>query len=216
MTLYELKTEIENLVDLESETLVAMIPDLINDAVKIIAHEPGVILPALKTIQVVDTVVDQAYTTLPVPADTNGFDGKLLFAAVGTVKVEASVTLEDLLNAYPDLSEAGNVEAVALEGQTVWYARVPSEATSMTLLLYKNPDTLTAPTDSPDCIPSELHRRTIVQYVAKQLFDYIEQDVEGSKPNMLAASYQYDQGIVRLREYLAARRRGMSRSIWNV
>lgn len=216
MTLYELRTEIENLVDLESETLIAMIPDLINDAVRVIAHEPGIILPSLKVIQTVDTVVDQAYTTLPTPVDTNGFDGKLLFASVGGYKVDASVNLEDLLNAYPSLDSVGDVEAVALEGQTVWYAKIPEAATSMTLLLYQNPNTLTAPTDTPDCIPQELQRRTIVYYVAKQLFDYIEQDSEGKKPNMLAASYQYDQGITRLREYLAARRRGMSRSIWNV
>lgn len=211
MTFEELEDEILILVDSGTTSMDDEIPDLINDAVKEISLEPGIILPSLKSIQSVSTVSGQAYTTLP-----SGFDGKLLFASFDGVKVEAHKTLEDLLEDYPDLDEEGDVEAVALEGQTLWYVKIPSDVTAMGLLLYATPTELTAGTDVPSCIPAHLHRRTIVPLVASYMFDKLEQGDDGDKTNTLVQRNFYEKGIEKLREYLAARRRGMTRSIWNI
>lgn len=211
MNFSELKDEIELVVDPEDSTLIDLIPSLINEAILYIATESGLLLPSLKTITTLDTVEDQAYNTLPA-----GYNGKLIFASVGGVKIAVSLVLEDLLEQYPDLTKTGDIELIALEDNILWYAKIPDEVTSIFLMLYANPAELVKSTDIPVEIPEQFHRHTIKPYVAKYLFDLIEQDYEGNKPNMQVQQLFYDKGITQLRSYLAARRRGMSRSIWNV
>lgn len=211
MNFSELKDEIEIVVDPEDSTLIDLIPGLINEAILSIATEPGLILPSLKTITSIDTIVDQAYVVLP-----NGYNGKLIFASVGGIKVATNLVLEDLLEEYPDLTKAGDIESIALEDNILWYTKIPDEVTPIFLLLYANPAELVKSTDIPSEIPEQFHRHTIKPHVAKYLFDLIEQGDDGNKVNTQVQQLFYDKGIIQLRSYLAARRRGMSRSIWNI
>jgi hypothetical protein len=211
MNFIELQDEISLLVDSGTSSLEDMIPDLINEAVLSIANEPGVILPNLKSVQSVLTDVGKSYVNIP-----DFMDSKILFASVGGIQLSPYNTLEDLMSEYPDMSEVGSVEGIALEGSTLWYVKSPSVGTSILLLMYANPDILQDDYDEPICIPAHLHRQTIIPYVAKYLFDFLEQGDEGNKVNTQVQQLQYDKGLIKLREYLAARRRGMSKSIWNI
>lgn len=206
-----LQDEILILVDSSTDEIDALVPDLVNDAVQAIANEPGIILPSLKTIRNISTELDQEYAALE-----GAFNGKLLFAAAGGVKINAHKTLEDLLEDYPTMREYGSVEAIALEGSTIWYAKIPEEVETMTLLLCLNPDIMTLNEEIPSCIPEHLHRQTIIPYVAKTMFDMIEQEDDTEKTQTKVNEFAYMRGVQKLREYLAARRRGMSRSIWNI
>jgi hypothetical protein len=212
MNFIELRNEIEILVDPQDADMESSIPSLINEAIVYIANEPGIILPDLKSIVSVNTVVDQSYTTLPNGTTTYG--GKVIYASVGGEPVTCFNTLEDIMQEYPAMDEVGDIESVAVEGQTVWYAKQPEEETAMLLLLYADPPELEDDEDIPSSIPKHLHRETIVRRVASVMFDMIEQGEDGSKINTIVQTEFYDKGITKLREFLASKRRGMSRSVW--
>jgi len=136
---------------------------------------------------------------------------------VGGVGVVCDYILEELIDQFPALDEVGDIEAIALEGQTVWYVKQPDAETAILLLLYKKPTALDALTDVPTDIPLHLHRSTIVRYAAMLLFDLLEQDDSGQKPNTAAQKLFYEEvGLVKLKEYLAGRRRHLANSIWSV
>lgn len=211
MTYEELQNEISVLVDSGTPELEDSIPSKINEAIQIIANEPGVILPSLKSIVSVSTVVGQNYTTLEA-----GYSGKLIYAIAGGDPIDFSLTLEDILVRYPDVTEEGDVEVIALEDQVLWYAKVPEAETAITLLLYALPAELLLPGDVPTCIPPHLHRSLIVSKVAQMLFDTLEQGEDDVNTNTQVYELQYEKALIKLRETLASRRRGMSRSMWNV
>lgn len=211
MNFGELKDEVLILVDSGTTEIDDMVPGFVNDAVQYIANEPGIVLPSLKTIRNISTELDQEYATLE-----SVFNGKLLFASVGGVKIDAHKSLEDLLNDYPTMQEYGSVEAVALEGATVWYANIPEEVETMTLLLCLNPDTLILDADIPASIPEHLHRSLIVPCAAKFAYESMGRGEDTEETNIAAQEINYQKGLIKLREFLAARRRGMSRSIWTV
>ena len=211
MNYLELQDEIILLVDSSTPEIDALVPGLVNDAVLAIANEPGVILPSLKSIVSVNTVAAQGYTSIPV-----GYDSKVIYASVGGLEVETKSTIEDLLKEGYDFATEGDIEALAVEGSVLWYANTPADVTAITMLLYKNPVTLVEDTDVPEEIPVHLHRSLIIPYVAKTMFDMIEQEDDTTKTQTQVQELFYEKGLVKLREYLAARRRGMSRSIWNI
>lgn len=213
MNFLELKDEVEILVDDPSAVIMDRIPGVVNEAVLAVANAPGIVLPGLKALYTSETVLGQAYLTLP---DNNA--EKLLFVSAVDSGTPISVnnTLEDLLGDYPTLTEEGDVEAVALEGSTLWYHKIPSLATPLLVLYYKKPEVLTLDTDIPSVIPEHLHRKTIVPYAGMILYNLIEDGIEGEKVNTAVQMNFHDQGIIELREYLAARRRGRHHSVWSV
>jgi len=211
MNYEDLQTEIINLVDSGTTSIDAAVPALVNEAVRAIANEPGVILRSLKSIVSVNTVLTEAYTSLP-----DGYSGKLLFASYGGVRIEPHTSIEHLMEDYPDLSETGDVEALVLEDTVLWYAKIPTTVSPITLLLYSFPEALSDDTDVPVCIPEHLHRQTIIPYCAKVMFDLLEQGDDGDKTNTMVHELAYQNGITKLREYIASQRRNMSRSIWNL
>jgi hypothetical protein len=211
MNYKELQDEISILVDSGTQVLEDMIPDLINDAILNIANEPGIVLPALKSIISIDSIPLQPYTNIP-----SDYDCRIKYASVNSQPVSYNNTLDDLLNLESDLSLTVDITAIALEGTVLWYTRIPSSVTPITLLLYKNPDTLVDDTDSPDEIPFHLHRKTIIPYVAEHLFDMLEQGDEGNKVNTQVQKLKYSEGLQKLREYLSSRRRHLTSSIWNI
>lgn len=213
MNYLELKDEVEVLVDDPSAEIRGRIPGLVNEAVSAVAQAPGVVLPGLKMVYTTETVLEQAYTALP----ENG-SGKLLFVSAVNSGAAISIhnTVEDLFGDYPTLAEAGDVEAVALEGDILWYQKIPSEATPLMVLYYRKPELLVADLDIPSVIPEHLHRRTLVPYAGMLLYSLIEDGIEGEKVNTAVQMNFFDRGVIELREYLAARRRGRSYSVWNV
>ena len=213
MNFLELKDEVEILVDDPSAAIMDRIPGLVNEAVLAVANAPGIVLPSLKALYTSETVLGQAYLGLP----DNNAERLLFVSAVGSgTQISINNTLEDLLGDYPTLTEEGDVEAVALEGSTLWYHKIPSLATPLLVLYYKRPAVLVLDTDIPSEIPEHLHRNTIIAHAGMVLYNLIEDGIEGEKVNTAVQMNFRDRGVVELREYLAARRRGRSHSVWSV
>jgi len=216
MNRLEIRTEIENIIQDSSFT-----EDEINDYINqcIIYTGGQVEIPELKRLDVVDTVLSQAYVSLT--GLTGGFSGKLRKVKDSDGNSPTIYTkLDTLLDDYPTMDEVGDVEAVALEGSTLWYQKIPETVATLTCLYYRNPTLLTSDGDIPSDFPYHLHRNLFVHGTCWMIYDQIEDDVEDKKVNTLGQfwlSFSEDNkhsGIVKLREWLAKTRRHETSSSW--
>ncbi len=163
-------------------------------------------LPELKSLDVLETILGQAYTSMS--GLTGGFSGVLsrVYTSEG-LQLSIYPKLELLMDEKGNMTDEGSVEAVALEGSTLWYYPIPTTEESLTIIYYKNPTDLTADGDEPDCIPSFLHRQILVKGAAAMCFDTIEGGVEGLKVNTRSRELAKLEGVVKFREWLGKTRR---------
>ena len=177
-------------------------------------------LPDLKRLDVVSTVVNQAYVSLG--SLEGGFSGRL--RKVGDENVAVYPSLELMLVDYPDMDEEdGDVEAVCLEGSILWYQPYPTSSAyvdTIRIVYYTNPPSITTSADCT-CIPAALHYSTLVRGTAALLYSIIEDGAEGDKVNTLAQTWHFDgannnkSGIALLRAYIERNKKHYISSTWN-
>lgn len=219
MNLGDMVTEVDNIVD-DSDFSSADIVGYINQAVQYAAQQ--VDLPDLKKLVTATTVLAQPYTTLT--GITGGFSGRILRVSDRSIAIYPNLQLlldEYVSDDYQDLTEAGDVEAIALEGRTLWYQYVPEEETDIVLLIYQNPSTLADNDEEPSDFPDHLHRNLFVHGAAYYMFDQIEDGLEGAKVNTDSHFMRaFDEGsrhsgITKLREWIGKSRKHWKSSIWD-
>lgn len=209
-TFSDLIDEVQILVADDSDSIVNAIPDRINEALFEVAE--SVVVPDLKRVGIFTTVIDQAWTTMP-----TGFNGKLLFVGNDSTSLAiAEGGVQQLMEVNPLLDESGPVHIVALEGTTIYYQGIPSEATTYPILYVIKPDALAKSTDAlPEWIPEHLQRGVIVHNAAAKIFDTIEDGIEGDKVNMQAQLYLHKTYEDQFTAYWAKRRTNAARSVWS-
>jgi hypothetical protein len=124
--------------------------------------------------------------------------------------------LDELISIYPSLAVEGDLVHFALEGDILWYQQIPTTATSLTLIYYAVPDTLTDGSDIPTDIPEVLHRDLIVNKSCEILFDLIEDGVNVQKVNTLECRGKYEVAVGKLQSWVSKRRGSVGRSFWRV
>ena len=207
MNLSQLKDEVT--IVLSDTSFASSLSNWINDSIGQIIDDANV--PGFKEMLTVNTVVSQAYTTLGATCD-----GRILYVGSATAELSGGlVTLEHLLKMYPSMSEAGDVEYIAVEGNTMYYQGIPTVATPLTILHRRKPVVMVEDTDTPEGIPEHLHLAVIVPRVAMRGFDRIEDGCEGEKVNTIAQSIRYKQGLHDLMCWVAKRVPHRSTSIWS-
>jgi len=204
MLLEDIRDEVQLIVQGSTFTD-EMVDGFINDVY--ISAVGKCLVPEMKTVDVVDTVLGQAYTSLS--GLTGGFSGVLSRVYNSDSKsIEIYPTLEALIDSNGSLEDEGSVEVVALEGATLWYYPTPAdEVESLTVVYFRNAEDLIADGDSPDVLPEFLHRKILVNGAAAICFDMIEGGVEGLKVNTRSREMAMQEGIVRFREWLGKTRK---------
>ncbi len=104
----------------------------------------------------------------------------------------------------------------------LWYQKIPAEAESLMLILYKNPAELEEDDDTPSDLPSSLHKLLLVNGASHLIYNEIEDGVEGEKINTAVQfGFSFNEnnkhsGIVKLRAHFGRRRvhHIMSESGW--
>jgi len=209
----EIITEVEVLLQDSSPEIVSRIPGAVNEALRFAADE--VDLPSLKSLVSIDTVVDQAWASLP---DSSA--DKILKVSSSTSNgspIEILSSLEELLEYSPSLDYTGDVEVVALDRGILYYQGIPASATTLLVLLFTYPAELSAETDVPDHIPLSLHRKILVHGAASIVYEFIEDGSESAdRPNTNWHAVQREDGIVRLRQWRAKNRQGKARHYFDV
>ena len=171
-------------------------------------------LPNLKRIGTVTTNTATAYVSFSNVA--GGFSGRLsrVFNTDGE-SIPFYTALELMMTEYGDLTEAGDVEAVCLEGNTLWYAKVPAVAEVLTLLYFQNPAVLDGDTDVPAELPEFVHRPLLVNGACELMYDEIERGVEGLKVNTKAHEYMKERGMKDLHNWLGKNKVHHISSVWS-
>lgn len=214
MNLRQICEHVNDLI--EDKSYVSDVPVFVNEVYLRAVNEDGIRIPTLKGLSVVSTVVGQNYTSLL--TDTPDFSGKLVRVGDGN-KITIYATLEDLFDEYQKdgvfPNEEGDVTGVALEGNTLWYQKIPAAATSLGIIYYKDPTLLEKDSDIPSALPSAVHLELLVYGAAMLISDRIEDGVEGPKINTMAFERRYLDGLWRLRGWLAARRNSNRTSVWD-
>lgn len=140
-----------------------------------------ILLPKLlETETTVDTVVSQAYASLP-----DNFQRNLHYCYSNTnnIKIKIYGSVELLYSAFSQLDVGGRVVGVARRGDRLYYQRIPSSAETLRAHYYKYPTILTVGDNSPDCLPEFLVRPLMVNYVAKEIWKLKEDGEDGQMPN---------------------------------
>ena len=179
----------------------AVIGTLINEAVlKIAAGDmiPGKyeLTPPLPDLYTVDTVDTELLTGIcDLPDDFNRDVVQILNSSYEEIPIEPSV--RKFLHKNKE-QNAGAVYKCAVQGKRLLYRDIPAVAETLTVHYYKTPDLLAAGTDEPTWIPTHLHRKLIVGYVCKEIFDLIEDGIEDPKTNTKHYENIYQKGLMEL------------------
>jgi hypothetical protein len=206
-----------NLGQLRDEVIVAIsdtsfndsLDEWINNAIGQIIDDANV--PGFKEILSIDTVLGVTSTVLGATCD-----GRILYVGTATAELAGGVvTLEHMMKMYPGMDQVGDVNHVAVEGNTLYYQRIPSTVSTLTILHRRKPVAMVEDDDEPEGIPSHLHLDVIVPKVAILGFDRIEDGIEGKKVNTIAQSIRYKQGLHALMSWVAKRVPHRSTSIWS-
>jgi hypothetical protein len=207
MNLGQLKDEV--IIVLGDTSFNSSLVSWINNSVEQIIDDANV--PGFKEILSVNTALGAAHTTLGATCS-----GRILYAGTATAELAGGVvTLEHMMKMYPGMDEEGDVEYIAVEGSTLYYQKIPSTITALTLLHRRKPVVMVDDGDEPEGIPSHLHLNVIVSRAAMFGFDRIEDGCEGEKVNTIAQSIRYKQGLHDLMCWVAKRVPHRSTSIWS-
>jgi len=162
-----------------------------------------VMLPDLVTIDTVTTSSTDAFVDLP-----DDYHRELHF--VSSVQAQGEIPIEpsfiQFRKRYPLLDSTGSVECVCVAGRLLYYQGRPAAADTVSLVYYRFPTPLDllALQVEPDGIPAQFHEKLLVSHGAWEIYDEIEDGLDGKQVNTRKYLERYSQAIVELEEFLGA------------
>lgn len=176
--------------------------ELFNDCLLELAGER--LFPELE--EVLDIQTDSSSDHVRLPAD---FHRNLRYCHSIThnrpIKIEGSVI--QMYRQFSQLDQSGVVKMVAIKGRELHYQRIPQSAETLRINYYKYPPRLLTRNDKPSFIPYSFAKRLLVHYACREIFDEIEDGVEGQKVNTLYHNKHYEEAKEALFLYLGPEER---------
>lgn len=158
------------------------VPELLNDAMHEIASgiqrpDSSILtlpLPWLYTIGTVTTLTTTHKVVLP----TN-YQRDLVFARDSNGnELTIHDAFQEFLQCYPALDESGDVNAIAVKGNYLYYQPIPTVASTITIHYYRQPTDMEDATDVPE-LPRQ-YRNLLVYHVVKELYSRFDDGLGGS------------------------------------
>jgi len=136
-------------------------------------------LPLLFSIDTVDTETDAAYVSMP---DT--YQRGLQFVSnEDGVEIDIANSWIEFASTNPLLDRTGNIYEVVEQGGNLYYQGIPASSEELSLHFYRSPVDMANDSDTPDGIPSQLQRPLLINYACKEIFNLIEDGIEGQQVN---------------------------------
>jgi hypothetical protein len=194
--------EVKNIV--QDTSFDAAIPGYINEA--FLQASGRINIPDLKRMGIATAIGGQNYVSLSgIP---NGFSGRLTKVLDNTISRFKNI--EDMFSWVTDHSrltnEVGTIEAVTLEGKTLWYFPQPSSEQSISCILFSNPTPLEYDEDEPIEFPEVCHRNIGIHGAAFLCYLVIEDGIEGDKVNTNFHYGLFEKGVQQLLEWVGRHR----------
>lgn len=174
------------------------ITPLIHEAIERAAHD----LPhaSLATSEVLDIAEDDA-SPVSLPSDYH-HDVYRVVNVTSSRPVSIRTNLNALDRLYDGIETPGYITDVAVEGTDLHFQYTPAnEAQELRVFYYAQPTVLTSDDVDLDWIPERLHRGIVVDYALKELFNLIEDGVEGQKINTAFYEARYARAWEQLKRY---------------
>ncbi len=192
-------------------------PDVILENLnRALTHCYGVVdIPEFKRIFPVQTVTGQSYLYLNDQIDS--FGGRVKRVKYDGYALRVYTSLEHMSDDYDDISDTGDIEAVALEGRLLWYTKVPETATDLTVICYIHPEPLAnnSPDNILDWMPDHIQQSILVNGAASYVFNEIEEE-DSNKPVTKSYESKMEDGITDFRAWIAKNRQSRSYNYWSV
>ena len=168
----------------------------INEGLAAVAGE--VPLPSLETQDTVATVVDQEWTELP-----EDFQTHLRFVYSQTRREKLTI-LSNLVRLREETvwPEGGLVQRVAVSGGKLFYSPVPAESENLDLIYHSRPTPYEGDDAETDYIPAHIGPRILLAYACKEIYDLIEDGVDGAKINVQRWEQKYQEQLQELIMFL--------------
>lgn len=210
MKLEQMKREVTRLVDDQYYDPIT-IQEFLNKAVAQCAFD--VDIPEFKRVATVNTIANQAYAYLN--EQISHFGGRVRRVKYDGVDLKVYSNLDELLDNYEDLTEVGAVEAAALEGRVLWYAKLPETVTSLLLLYFENPEPLvTKSNEELPWLPETCQMKIICHGAASLIWNELEEEDSG-QPIMNRYRDLYYEGIIEFKQWISRNRQNLTYSHWS-
>lgn len=154
------------------------ITDLLNEGLGVVSGK--VKLPELDTTGEVTAVSTEI--SVPVPDDYQRGLYRCKIKATGR-KVAVLNSLGQLARMTGGLEGTGDITHVAVVGRKLFYQGKPAADVVLVLYYYRKPTPMVELTDEPTCIPEHYQGRLLQAYAAGEIFEEIEDGLEGGTPN---------------------------------
>lgn len=122
------------------------------------------------------TVVTDATSRVVMPTTYHKF---LYRCMDGTRQIDIRSNMEELLTLYNgDLTVAGEIIDVIIQGDKLIYQPIPVTPVTLTLYFSELPTPLVKDADIPSYLPSVKHHKVLAYYAISELYDDIEDGLE--------------------------------------
>lgn len=184
----------------------------INEALAVVAANSW--LPDLMTEKEVVLAAWTNYTQMPDDYDHDMWE---VYSKTSGTYLDMVTSLQNLRNMYrqPDPSRAtqqyggysadpykvrGTVRHYAVEGERLWFLPIPENDEEMKISYYRKPAVLTDETAEPTWLPSDLHRRLVVDQIMGTTFCLVQEAVDDRDIALRNTYYvsSFNQGIAML------------------
>lgn len=195
-TLAQLRAEVTRIVQDASYTD-TIIDGYINDGLLDIAGQ--VFLPRLEASDTVDTDTSVSYVVLPTDYHRGLYR---CYSTTNSTQIRVYENLPLLLREFGQLDLAGRVVGVAVRGDELHYQYLPSTAETLSFHYSAKPIELEDDADEPTCLPDFLVRPLLVSYVCAEIYDQIEDEVDGVKLNTNNYRTRYAESLAKLVSFI--------------
>ena len=181
-------------------------PDVTEDEIKVLINEGyddvsgRVLLPLLETSTEVTAVSTDTEVAAP---DGMDLDRNIFSCASGDSKPDIKVLSSSglMIQRYPSIgidNEEGDVLHVCLSGGKIMYHPVPTDDTVILVRHHKLVTALNLNTDIPSAIPIKHQKKLLHSYACKELYNDIEDGIEGAMPNVVKFENRYEKALAEL------------------
>jgi len=168
----------------------------INEGLGAVAGE--VPLPALEVETTVETDPLDDNIALPTDFQTHL---RFVYSQVQKRKLIIMSNLVRLRETTPAL-EGGLARRVAVSGGRLYYAPTPAAAETLDLIYHAKPTPYEGDDDETDYIPVHIGHRILQAYACKEIYELIEDGVEGQKVNTAKWEQKYAEQLQELVMFL--------------